>query len=274
LNSIEALYFANDWKPDVNMKLKSLEDFFRHGDKFNLPGVSVDNVIFGFHENQLKVLLLQSAGKDIWMLPGGFVDKKEHIDEAATRILKIRTGLDTIFLRQFYTFGSPFRSNNKILIKALDSLNRKYNKDHWILQRFITIGYYALVEYATVNPQPDEFSFACEWCDLEALPELLLDHQEIITKALQEMRLNLNYQPIGYNLLPKEFTMKNLQSIYETILGRKLDRGNFNRKMSSYGILDKKEKHYTGGAHKAPYLYSFNKKKYFKALESGLGRDF
>jgi 8-oxo-dGTP diphosphatase len=256
------------------MKHKTIEDFFRHGHEYNLPGVSIDNVIFGFHENQLKVLLLQDLNKSVWMLPGGFVGKKEHIDEAAIRILKVRTGLDTIFLKQFYTFGSHRRSNNKVLVKALKSLDQKFDKDHWILQRFITVGYYALVEYATVHPQPDEFSLVCEWCDLEKLPELLLDHREIINKALDEMRLNLNYQPIGYNLLPKEFTMKNLQSVYETILGRKLDRGNFNRKILTYGILDRKEKHYSGGAHKAPYLYSFNKKKYFKALESGLGRDF
>lgn len=208
------------------------------------------------------------------MLPGGFVGKKEHVDAAAARILKIRTGLDAIFLQQFYTFGQPERSNNRILVKALKSLTRKFDKNHWVLQRFVTVGYYALVEYADVNPHPDELSLACDWHDLDKLPGLLLDHHEIILKALEEMRLKLNYQPIGYNLLPKEFTMKNLQSIYETLLGRKLDRGNFNRKMLSYGILDRKEKQFSGGAHKAPYLYSFNKKKYFKALEGGLGREF
>jgi 8-oxo-dGTP diphosphatase len=256
------------------MKQTFLEDFLRHGHKLNLPGVSIDNVIFGFHENQLKVLLLQSASKNVWMLPGGFVGKREHIDEAAARILKVRTGLDDIFLQQFYTFGKPERINNKILMKVLQSMNQQYDKDHWALQRFVTVGYYALVEFAKVNPHPDEISLTCEWHDLDKLPDLLMDHREIIHKALDEMRLKLNVQPIGYNLLPKEFTMKNLQSIYETILSRKLDRGNFNRKMLSYGILDRKEKHYSGGAHKAPYLYIFNRKKYFKALESGLGRDF
>lgn len=256
------------------MKPTSLGDFLRYGHQLNLPGVSIDNVIFGFHENQLRVLLLQSASKDVWMLPGGFVGKREHIDEAAARILKVRTGLDDLYLQQFYTFGQPERSNNKILMKALQSLNQKYDKDHWALQRFVTIGYYALVEFAKVNPHPDEISLACAWHDLDKLPDLLMDHQEIIGKALEEMRLKLNFQPIGYNLLPNEFTMKNLQLIYETILGRKLDRANFNRKMLSYGILDRKEKHYSGGAHKAPYLYCFNKKKYFKALKSGLGRDF
>jgi 8-oxo-dGTP diphosphatase len=256
------------------MKSASIEEFLREGHRFYLPSVSIDNVIFGFHENQLKVLLLQSVNKNVWALPGGFVGKKEHIDEAAARILKIRTGLDHIFLQQFYTFGQPNRTNNKILAKAIQSLTKGYDKNHWTLQRFITIGYYALVEFVKVNPHPDEFSLSCDWHDLDKLPELLMDHQEIITKALEEMRLKLNYQPVGYNLLPKEFTMKNLQSIYETMLGRKLDRANFNRKMLSHGILDRKKKQYSGGAHKAPYLYSFNKKKYFQALKSGHGKDF
>lgn len=256
------------------MKTPSLDDFLRHGHEQFMPGVSIDNVIFGFHEDQLKVLLLQSTNKKVWMLPGGFVGKKEHIDEAAARILKVRTGLDDLYLQQFYTFGQPERSSNEILEKALRTMNRDYPKDHWALQRFVSVGYYALVEYARVNPQPDELSLACEWHDLDKLPPLILDHDLIIKKALEEMRLKLNYQPIGYNLLPREFTMRNLQSIYETILGRTLDRANFNRKMLSYEILDRKEKQFTGGAHKAPYLYSFNKKKYFKALENGLGRDF
>ncbi len=251
-----------------------MEDFLRRGHQLYLQGVSIDNVIFGFHENQLKVLLLQSVSKKVWMLPGGFVGKREHIDEAAARILKVRTGLDDIFLQQFYTFGQPERSSNTVLMKALRSLDQKYDKDHWALKRFVTVGYYALVEYGKVSPQPDEISLACVWHDLGKLSELLLDHQLIIKKALEEMRMKLNYQPIGYNLLPNEFTMKNLQAIYETILSTSLDRANFNRKMISYGILDRKEKHYSGGAHKAPYLYSFNRKKYFKALESGLGRDF
>lgn len=256
------------------MKQTALEDFLRTGDQLYLAGVSIDNVIFGFHEDQLKVLLLQSTDEKVWMLPGGFVGKQEHLDEAAARILMERTGLDEIFLQQFYAFGQPERSNNETLHKALQSLNLNFDNHHWALQRFITVGYYALVEYANVNPQPDTISLACAWHDLDKLPALLMDHRQIIHKALEEMRLKLNYHPIGYNLLPKEFTMKNLQAIYETILGRKLDRANFNRKILSYGVLVRKKKHYSGGAHKAPYLYSFNKQKYFKALRGGLGKDF
>jgi 8-oxo-dGTP diphosphatase len=257
------------------MKQSALAHFLEHGHTFTLQGISIDNVIFGFHENQLKVLLLQSTNKTTWMLPGGFVNKEEHIDEAASRILKERTGLSAIYLQQFYAFGQPDRANNKLLLDFLQELNRNYDKDNWALQRFISLGYYALVEFAKVSPHhPGEITIASSWHDLDKLPNLLMDHKQIIDKALGELRLKINYQPIGYNLLPKEFPMKSLQSIYETILGRKLDRANFNRKMLSYEILDRKEKHFTGGAHKAPYLYSFNKKKYFKALETGLGRDF
>ena len=135
------------------------------------------------------------------------------------------------------------------------------------MQRFITVGYYALVEYGKVVPQPDEFSDRCAWHELTRLPKLIFDHRQIIEKALQAMRLQLNYQPIGYNLLPKEFPLKSLLVIYETILGRKLDRGNFNRKILAGDILEKKEKLYSGAAHKAPYLYSFNKKKVLRSAK-------
>lgn len=252
----------------------NLKTFLEEGDRYFLPSISVDNVIFGFHENQLRVLLLQSETSTEWMLPGGFVGRDEPLEKAAARVLKDRTGLNDLYLQQFYTFGQAERKGNKVLAKALKELKMKTTKEHWSLQRFVSVGYFSLVEYAKVNPQPDALSNRCDWHDLEQLPLLLMDHADIINKALEELRIKLKYQPIGYNLLPREFPMKDLQSIYETILGRKLDRANFNRKMMGYGILDKKKKLFTGGSHKAPYLYSFNKRKYFKALENGLGSDF
>ena len=125
-----------------------------------------------------------------------------------------------------------------------------------------------------MKPVPDYLSLSCAWWDIDKVPALIFDHKQIIRAALEAMRHHLNYQPIGYNLLPESFTMKSLQSIYETILGRKLERSNFNRKMLSLGILEKKEKLYTGGAHKAPYLYSFNKKEYDRLLKEGFGGEF
>jgi hypothetical protein len=248
-------------------------ELLSNGHQFFLPSLSIDNVIFGFHEHGLKVLLLQWKGKKNWGLPGGYVYKDEEIDDAAARILKKRTGLKSLFLQQFHTFGST-RRQERVLKDELELAGFTVTEQCWMLQRFVTIGYYALVEYGKVNPQPDELSIQCAWHDLNNLPVLVFDHKQIIEKALQAMRLQMNYQPIGYNLLPKEFPLKSLQTIYEAILGRKLDRSNFNRKILSYGILEKKQKHYSGAAHKAPFLYSFNKKMYFEALKNGLEKDF
>lgn len=254
--------------------ISSIEDFIRHGQQHFQPGLSIDNVIIGFHDNRLKVLLLKTKHSEKWVLPGGHILQKEELEDAAKRILNERTGLKEIFLQQFHVFGSTARSKEKYLREAMHHMGFDVPDDSWLLQRFVTIGFYALVEFAKVNPKADDFSETISWWDLEDLPALLFDHKEIIDTAIKDMRLKINHQPIGYNLLPREFTLKNLQSIYEAILDKKLDRANFNRKILSYGILDKKEKHYTGGAHKAPYLYSFNKKAYFQALQHGLEKTF
>lgn len=252
----------------------SLPELLVKGEQHFLPSVSVDNVIFGFHDNELKVLLLKGRESRKWGLPGGYVFKEEDVEDAAARILKDRTGLTDLFLQQFHAFGSTERTKIALIKETFDGFQLDLTKDSWLMQRFISVGYYALVEYAQVTPTPDELSAECSWHQLNSMPELIFDHRLIVEKALQAMRLQLNYQPIGYNLLPKEFTLKSLQVIYETLLGRKLDRGNFNRKILSYGVLDKKDKLYSGAAHKAPYLYEFNKEKYFEALKNGLEQSF
>lgn len=239
-----------------------------------IPGVSVDNVIFGFHDNQLKVLLLECQDRKHWMLPGGYVQQDESVDNAAQHILYSRTGLKKVYLQQFAVFGDPRRSRESLVKGMMKWMDLDYEQNKWFLRRFITIGYYALVEFDKVKPVPDPLSVSCAWFDTDKIPQLIFDHKEIIKSALAAMRQHLNYQPIGYNLLPETFTLKSLQSIYETILNRKLDRSNFNRKMLSLGILEKKEKLYSGGAHKAPFLYSFNKKEYFRLLKEGFGGEF
>jgi len=138
------------------------------------------------------------------------------------------------------------------------------------MQRFITIGYYALVEFSTVNPTHDHLSESCNWSDLHEVPNLMMDHSLILRTALDTLRLHISYQPIGYNLLPEKFTMPEIQRLYETILDRKLDRRNFQRRMIGFGILKKLKEVKKGVAHKAPFLYIFDLKKYNKALKEGL----
>ncbi|MGE4587098.1 MAG: NUDIX domain-containing protein [Mangrovibacterium sp.] len=236
-------------------------EFLRH--------ISLDCVIFGFHDNQLKVLLIRMKYTREWGLPGGFIKHDETLEEAASRVLEERTGLKQIFLKQFYVFSDPQRSKANPGIQ--DLLVSGANIDlRWFDHRFISVGFYALVDFSKVEPTPDFFSDLCEWKAFNEIEQLILDHRQILDKALWTLRLQLNYQPIGYNLLPEKFTMPELQKLYETILGKKLDRRNFQRKILSFKILVRLGERKTGGAYKAPFLYQFNLENYQKALDNGL----
>jgi ADP-ribose pyrophosphatase YjhB (NUDIX family) len=242
------------------------EEYTRNAIKNYLKHISIDCVVFGSHEGQMKVLLLKLKGEEEWYLPGGFLYKEELLEHAADRILRERTGLDKVFLQQFHVFGDPNRSKPHFeMYKDMAD-----TQENWFANRFLTIGYYALVDFNDTRPAPDDLSELCTWRDLNDLPQLKLDHLAILQKALETLRLQLNYQPIGYNLLPREFTMPELQKLYETILDKKLDRRNFQRKILGFGILDRQAKPRRGGAHKAPYLYSFNLENYQNALKEGL----
>ncbi len=239
--------------------------FLKQGQRIYLRHLSVDCVIFGFHETQLKVLLLRwKAGP--WCLPGGFVKKDESLQDSATRTLYERTALKNIFLHQFHAFGHPKREKGK-------ARNTKLRVT-WLEDRFVTIGYYALVDYFKVKPHPDFFSDECQWWDVDSVPTLLYDHHEILSRALETLRLDLRYHPVGYRLLPEKFTMPELQRLYETILGKPIDRRNFRKKILSLKILVRQKERKTGGAHKAAYFYKFDKRKYEKALSEGLTGGF
>jgi len=234
-----------------------------------LKSVSLDCVVFGFHNNQLKVLLLKMRFSHEWALPGGFVNLTESVETAATRVLKERTGLDNIFLKQFKVFSDPQRSKMNPAVQDLVESGVNPSLE-WYAQRFISIGFYALVDFSKVVPSPDIFSETAEWKNLDDIDILMMDHNLILQKALSTLRLQLNYQPIGINLLPDKFTMPEFQKLYETILDKKLDRRNFQRKVLSFNILNKLPETKKGGAHKSPFLYELNLDNYKKALENGL----
>lgn len=235
-----------------------------------LAHISLDCAVFGFHAGELKILLLKMKNQDRLALPGGFMMRQESLEEAAIRTLEERTGLENIFLQQFHVFSDVARSDAADRLEDLKKMGMHPSKLEWFAQRFISVGFYALVEFSQVNPKPDALSETCSWYNLEERGRLILDHDQILDTALATLRAQLNYQPIGYNLLPTKFTMPELQKLYETILGKKLDRRNFQRKMLSYGILQVLDEKRTGGAHKAPNLYSFHLQNYQKALKLGL----
>lgn len=228
-----------------------------------VPHISVDTVIFGFNGDQLKVLLLKMKFNQQYFLPGGYMKKEENLESAAIRILRERTQLDKIFLQEFAVFSELNRSEEAF---------KDFPDDLWHKKRFISVGYYALVNHKDVSPIGDELSESCDWIILDELESqnITMDHKKIIEKALNTLREQISYKPIGLNLLPEKFTLRELQKLYEAILGRTLNRGNFYRKIKNIGILKKLDEQRKGGAHKAPDLYTFDQENYFKILENGI----
>ena len=228
-----------------------------------VPHISVDTVIFGFNGDQLKVLLLKIKFNHQYFLPGGYMKKDENLESAAIRILRERTQLDKIFLQEFAVFSELNRSEETF---------KDFPDDLWHKKRFISVGYYALVNHKDVSPIGDELSESCDWIILDELESqnITMDHKQIIEKALNTLREQISYKPIGLNLLPEKFTLSELQKLYEAILGRTLNRGNFYRKIKNIGILKKLDEKRKGGAHKAPDLYTFDQENYFKILENGI----
>jgi 8-oxo-dGTP diphosphatase len=226
--------------------------------KAYLSHIAYDSVVFGFSDGHLKILIMEYHNTGLFALPGGFVKVDENLNDAVLRGLNERTGLTDIYLDQFYTFGDVSRFKPEVMRTLLEANGIAPDKEYaWMLDRFISVAYYALINYKDVTPKPDALSDSCEWYPVERLPKLILDHRNIVEKAIQTLRDNLDRKLVGGNLLPKKFTMNELQNVYEAILGIKLRRTTFQRKMLAAEVLKRHEKHFSGKAHKAPYLYSF-----------------
>ncbi|GAB4022785.1 NUDIX hydrolase [Spirosoma koreense] len=222
-----------------------------------LPGLAIDVVMFGFHQHQLKILLLEYRNTSLLALPGGFIRETENLHDAARRVLAERTGLTDIYLEQFYVFGDRSRYDPAPMRAIMEAKGVPVVENHWLLRRFVSVGYYALIDFTKAVPIPDALSDHCTWYDLADLPPLMQDHRQIVQKALDTLREDLDRKLIGFSLLGDTFTMADLQRLYETILGQELHRSSFQRRMLSLNILERLAKQYSGGAHKAPYLYRF-----------------
>lgn len=255
----------------MNKRTQSNNILFEKADTL-LPSVSVDCIILGFHEGSLKIVLNRFYSHDQWMLPGGFVYSNESVDDAAYRILKERTGLNKIYLKQFHLFGDKDRTNieenKRILLEKGINLSEGKTQ-HWLLQRFVSVGYYALVEYSKTNicAGDDE---EIKWFNVEDIPDLYSDHNHIIEKAKNTIRMHLGYLPVGSELLPEKFTMTELRIIYQTILGEKLDRRNFQRKMLASGIIRKLDEVSRKKGIKSTTLFTFDKELLKQNAENGI----
>ncbi|HBH25139.1 MAG TPA: NUDIX hydrolase [Cytophagales bacterium] len=213
--------------------------------------LSIDCVIFGFKDARLNILLVQHAegiSKGRWGLPGGFIRKNESLDEAANRLLRDLTGLKNVFLEQLRTFGDTTRYPKK---------------------RVITIAYYALIKEEDYEIAPGFTASDARWFDIDDIPDLIYDHNEILNYSYEHLQHRVKHEPIGFNLLPRKFTLLQLQELYEAVLKTTLDKPNFRRKMLKMNLLvDCKEKQ-QNVSHRAANLYRFDENVYEKLKKSG-----
>jgi 8-oxo-dGTP diphosphatase len=224
--------------------------------------VSIDCVIFGFDdvEKKLKVLTIEKkvnpfSNKDQkktqFAIPGDLIKIDEDIDDAANRILYSLTKLDNLYLKQFKTFGNPTRVKEEKDKEWLENFRSKPN------ERVITIGYASIVRMEDYNPQASYFAHDVCWTDIENIPEMAFDHNLIVNDAIQFLRTEINHE-VTLELLPRKFTLSQLQELYEIILNEKLDKRNFRKQIISKGILEKTNEKQKGVSHKPAELYKFN----------------
>jgi len=223
------------------------------------PNNSVDCVIFGFDFENLKVLFIEQKIDDTLehelrlALPGDLVNLDENLDSAAYRVLTELTSIDKIYLKQFRAFGNPNRLKNEkdqFWIKKV-----RANPD----ARVITIGYFTLVKMDDVAPKASSFAGNTHWVNIDEIPELAFDHNQIVDQAMETLREDLEYKQIGYDLLPKKFTLSQLQRLYEVVLGAKLDKRNFRKKMKKTEFVVPLNEKQQGVLHKPAQLFKFNK---------------
>lgn len=213
--------------------------------------LAVDCIIFGFDRDSLKLLLFQrkvAPFQEEWSLIGSFVKKEESVKTAAERVLKTHTGLTNVFMEELGSYGAVERDSGA---------------------RVISIAHYALMRLAEEDKAIDQ-AYKAQWFDFDQLPDLILDHHQMVQDALEKLRRKTRYRPIGFELLPEKFTIPQLRLLYEVIYQRPLDRRNFRKKILSMKILEKLGEKDKTNSRKGAFLYRFNPEKYQEMVERGV----
>jgi len=201
------------------------------------PAVTTDIVIFTIREDELKVLLINRAlppYKNEWALPGGFIKEEESLEEGARRELEEETGVKKVFLEQLYTFGQPDRDPR---------------------ERVITVAYYALVPSDELEIRAASDAESVRWFRIKKLPDLAFDHKRILKMAYERLTAKLDYSTIAFQFMPKDFTLSELQHVYEVILREPIDKRNFRKRTLSLNLIKETGKERKAGAHRPAKLY-------------------
>jgi len=205
--------------------------------------LAVDCIIFGFDGENLKILLIKRGfepEKGKWSLMGGFIQENEGIDEAANKILLQLTGLTGVYLEQLQTFGSPMRDP---------------------MERIVSVAYFALIDIHKYETQLSD-RYHAEWFLVSEMPQLVFDHGDMVEAAKQKIRYKAALHPLLFELLPRKFTIPQLQSLYEGVYNTKIDNRNFIRKLTSTGLLIKLEEKDKSNSKKGAFYFKLDKKKY------------
>jgi 8-oxo-dGTP diphosphatase len=222
-----------------------------HTYQYPRAALTVDCVVLGFDEGELKVLLIQRGNapfKGKWALPGGFVGVDETLDAAARRELEEEAGLKEVFLEQLYSFGAVDRDPR---------------------ERVVSVAYYALVKLAEHDTRAATDASDARWFPISQAPKLAFDHVEILATALARLKGKVRYQPIGFELLPPKFTLSQLQHLYEAVLETELDKRNFRKKVLGFGLLVPLKETQMTGRHRPAQLFEFDATKYEKLKRKG-----
>jgi 8-oxo-dGTP diphosphatase len=214
--------------------------------------VAVDAIVFGYQNNQLYVLLIQQkfgTQDSYWALPGGLVQNDESLEDAVKRELKEETNISVNYFEQLFTFGDDvFR----------DPRNR-----------VISVAYFALVDSSKLKVKADSDAENAQWFKIDEIPALAFDHTIILGKAMERLKAKLTYEPIGFDLLPKEFLFSELENLYCTILEKEIDRRNFRKKILSFEIVEETDHFSPIKSGRPAKLFKFNKQKYNALLDKG-----
>lgn len=224
-----------------------------HTYEYPRPALSVDCVVFGIDDEDLKILLIERGippFKGSWALPGGFVHMDEDLPEAARRELQEETGLSSSYLEQLGTFGDVGRDPRG---------------------RVVTVAYYALVRLRDHRIQAATDACDARWFSVWDVPSLAFDHEAIVQQALERLKTKVRREPIGFELLPKKFTLSQLRGLYETVLEQPLDRRNFRKKILAMDVLEELDEVERDVAHRAARLYRFDERKYKRLAKAGRG---
>jgi 8-oxo-dGTP diphosphatase len=215
------------------------------------PALTVDCVVFGFDGEALKLLLIErglAPFKGRWALPGGFVHVEEELEAAARRELQEETGILKVALEQFQTFGGLSRDPR---------------------ERVVSVGYLALTRLEEHRPRPATDARQAVWFPSSELPKLAFDHDEIIRRALEHLRTRVRLEPIGFHLLPGKFTLTQLQTLYESVLGRTVDTRNFRKRVLAMELVTALKKEFQRGRQRPAQLYRFDPKNYESLKDKG-----